>query len=403
METLYNLSEILEYCSLSSRIYIYGAGNHGKRMAAFLRQNSINPTGFVVSDLSGNDTKFRGIPIMDVNEISNQIDASYLVCVSENNHKAIRDTLAQRGIANYRILSCELMNTLCKENDWSHLASVKQDGFIQVLMFHRVIKLEHNPWRMAVSPDLFDEYMRHIKENYRLMRFDEDWSEVREKSIVVTLDDGYADNYWNALPILEKYQIPATIFVSSENIGLTREFWWDRLTRLIPTDELRTVRDKLKFMEPDERGYELDKIEKRFCTPENAPSEEGRAMNEEELKRLADSEYITIGGHTVSHGALAGESSEMQKWEITDSKLKIEKIIGRPVTVFSYPFGQRDTYTAETINMLKSVGYIRAAATCPGVVTKETPCYEIPRNGQPDYSLDDFARALEEKWYFYGS
>lgn len=93
----------------------------------------------------------------------------------------------------------------------------------------------------------------------------------------------------------------------------------------------------------------------------------------------------------------------MQKWEITDSKLKIEKIIGRPVTVFSYPFGQRDTYTAETINMLKSVGYIRAAATCPGVVTKETPCYEIPRNGQPDYSLDDFARALEEKWYFYGS
>ena len=402
MESLHSLSAVLRYCRQPGRLYIYGAGNYGKRMAAFLQQSNIAITGFVVSDIFGNDTMFRDIPIMPVNEIMNQADATYLVCVSEKHHSAIQETLVQHGISEYRIISRELMNMLYEEVDLSFNASVEHDGFVQVLMFHRVIELEHNPWRMAVSPYLFDEYMRHLKENYRLLRFDEDWSSIREKAVVVTLDDGYADNLWNALPILEKYQVPATVFVSSENIGTDREFWWDELTRLVSSHELRSIRDRLKFMEPEERAHEMEKIGKCFAASASAPRKEGRALNEDELKRLADSPCITIGGHTVTHGALAGESPQMQEWELSESKARIEKIIGGSVNVFSYPFGQEDTYTEETIRILERIGYTRAASTCHGVVTKETPRYEIPRNGQPDCSLDDFAIALEEKWYFHG-
>ena len=401
MGSLHSLSAVLKYCMQPGRLYIYGAGNYGKRMAAFLQQSNIAITGFVVSDILGNDTMFRGIPIMAVNGIMNQADATYLVCVSEKHHSVIQEGLIQHGISEYRIISRNVMNML-HEIDLSFNASVEHDGFVQVLMFHRVIELEHNPWRMAVSPYLFDEYMRHLKENYRLLRFDEDWSGIREKAVVVTLDDGYADNLWNALPILEKYQIPATVFVSSENIGTNREFWWDKLTRLVSSDELRSIRDKLKFMDPEERACEMEKIEKLFATSAPASSKEGRALSEDELRRLADSSFITVGGHTVTHGALAGESSEMQEWELSESKARIEKIIGSPVTVFSYPFGQEDTYTEETIRILERVGYTRAASTCPGVVTKATSRYEIPRNGQPECALTDFARALEERWYFHG-
>ena len=404
MEVLHSLSDILKYCRNSGRLYIYGVGNYGKCMAAFLQQNNITPTGFVVSDNISNDAMFRGMPIMAVDRTTNQADAAYLVCVSEKHHSTIHDNLVQHGISEYRIISRDLMNMIHEKIDLSFCASVEQDGFVQVLMFHRVIELKHNPWRMAVPPDLFDQYMKYIKENYRLLRFDEEWSGIREKSIVVTLDDGYADNIWNALPILEKYQVPATVFVSSENIDTDCEFWWDKLTRLVPADKLRTIRDRLKFMEPEERAHEMEKIGKIFVTAASASDmlKEGRALSEDELKRLADSPYITIGGHTVTHGALAGESPEMQEWELSESKTRIEKIIGSPLTVFSYPFGQKDTYTEETIRILESIGYTRAASTCPGVVTKETSRYEIPRNGQPDCSLMDFARALEERWYFHG-
>lgn len=110
---------------------------------------------------------------------------------------------------------------------------VNNDKKVNVLLYHRVCDMKPDIWNLAVSPVQFELQMKYLKENYSIMRFEDDWSNIREKSVVITFDDGYLDNYRNAWPILEKYQIPATFFVSTGNIDSENEFWWDELSSLI--------------------------------------------------------------------------------------------------------------------------------------------------------------------------
>jgi peptidoglycan/xylan/chitin deacetylase (PgdA/CDA1 family) len=100
---------------------------------------------------------------------------------------------------------------------------------VLVTMYHRVNnvvgdKLTH----LTVSVENFENQLLYYKENYQIIRLDEDWNSLKKTGLVITFDDGYADNISNALPLLEKYQIPATFFVTTLNINTKNEFWWDR-------------------------------------------------------------------------------------------------------------------------------------------------------------------------------
>ena len=125
-------------------------------------------------------------------------------------------------------------------------------------------------------------------------------------------------------------------------------------------------------------------------------------MNREELKRMADSVLVTIGGHTVSHPALSGLTSELQRWEIEESKAAVEKIIGRNVDVFSYPFGGRPDFDEETVRILRGCGYKKAAANWRGTAGFETDAYCIPRNKPANCGKGEFARQLRGTWQMFG-
>lgn len=77
------------------------------------------------------------------------------------------------------------------------------NNYINVLLYHRVSNLNFDPWKLAIAPEEFDNHMRYIRDNYNIMRFEDDWSNINEKTIIVTFDDGYADNFYNAIPILK--------------------------------------------------------------------------------------------------------------------------------------------------------------------------------------------------------
>lgn len=100
------------------------------------------------------------------------------------------------------------MDELDKTTEFEYLGET--NNYINVLLYHRVCNLNFDPWKLAITPEEFDNHMRYIKDNYNIMRFEDDWSNINEKTIVVTFDDGYADNFYNAVPILKKYDIPAT-------------------------------------------------------------------------------------------------------------------------------------------------------------------------------------------------
>ena len=107
-------------------------------------------------------------------------------------------------------------------------------------MYHRIIDSENNFWKLNVSPKTFEQHIRYISENYKVLRLEEEWRDtvkVDQKYVVITFDDGYVDNYRFALPILEKYHVPATIFVSTDLIDTNEMYWWDELEKIFIVDK----------------------------------------------------------------------------------------------------------------------------------------------------------------------
>lgn len=302
----------------------------------------------------------------------------------------------------------------------------KFDAPTIVLLYHRVADLETDPQLLAVSLKNFEEQMQYLKENYPILRFEDDWGKVEKPSVVITFDDGYLDNYLNAKPILEKYQIPATIFVASGNIGSDKEFWWDDLERIILLnnhlpeqykvetsqgsllmnfrgsksifESYMKLHPLLKSVQVEEREAVIQELENNL-KPNLSYRALYRTMNETELREMDQSPYITLGGHTVSHTALAIQSAEVQEEEIFSSKARLESIMGHEITTFSYPFGGKNDYTKETVRIVREAGYKKVASNFPGQIhSSDTNFYEYPRQLVRNWDIETFKDKLNVFW-----
>lgn len=294
------------------------------------------------------------------------------------------------------------------------------------LLYHRICNIEHDIYNIAVSIEQFEKQIQYLSENYQIIRFEENWNEVQDNVITVTFDDGYADNYQNALPILEKYKVPATVFVSTGNIGTEKEFWYDELERLLTMGNI--CNEQFDLDDPVYKySWETKTQEQRlelavtlrwllrkdpFLSRRESwfqqlmawaqLAENGRpsnfSLNEQQLKQLSDSSYITIGGHTVTHRSLGVLGIEEQEREIKNSIKSLEKLIDKRVEVFSYPFGQRTDYTDNTIQILKESGIKKAATTenrCAGVGEN---IYKIPRKKVGKINIEEFQKFIKNSW-----
>jgi len=413
------------FCNREKPLYIYGAGGYGRVVKAFLEENNVKVSGFVVTDKGGASQRVMGIPILELGEISG--DVSFVVGVGKNYADEITQRLSMANIEDYFLLSENLIDTI-QQNTHYLTKNPIEKNFVNILLYHRVGSRESDPWNLKVTPKHFEEHIRHIAENYKVLRFEDDWAEIKEPSVVVTFDDGYLDNYEEALPILEKYHIPATMFICTGCIDTENLFWWDYLYRIFTV-----IKDFPKFITVDGEEiklYNVDKEDKNellyqvwSALKQSLPSKrdailqklaEGlnkevyragsdRMITGEELKKLSNSPLITIGAHTVTHSRLAIESPEMQKWEFSESKRRIEEIIGDKVRVMSYPFGVRKDIAKVTPNIAKECGYEKAAVNWTGAVGNETNAFLLPRNTQRDCDGDEFARRLRGLWYMYSS
>lgn len=107
-----------------------------------------------------------------------------------------------------------------------------------ILLYHRICHLENDPWGIGVSPEHFGEQLEVLRRHHRVIPLAEllrslDSGGVPRGAVVLTFDDGYSDNLHNAKPLLERFDAPATLFVTSGVVGAGREFWWDELERLL--------------------------------------------------------------------------------------------------------------------------------------------------------------------------
>jgi peptidoglycan/xylan/chitin deacetylase (PgdA/CDA1 family) len=248
--------------------------------------------------------------------------------------------------------------------------------------------------------------------------------DIPPRAVAVTFDDGYSDTLYEVKPLLERHQIPATIFVTTGSPG--RRFWWDELEAILlsPTQLPAELPDVLKDRVEGWKGAATPDAQREFLSliyrlllplsteerthlmtrlqlwvgPVDAALTEPRALNPSELAELADSGLVTIGAHTVTHPMLALLSPEDQVDEISQSKIYLERVLGRPVTGFAYPNGSRSEVTS---TLVRQSGFQYACASNSDVVRSASDPFQLPRFWVPDWNGAAFSGWL--KWWLPGT
>src|SRR5215510_103661 len=102
-----------------------------------------------------------------------------------------------------------------------------------ILLYHRVTELSSDPQLLCVSRQHFAEHLEILRKyGFPIALKHVDQTRRGRPGVILTFDDGYADNLNNAKPLLERYDVPATVFVTTGYVGSRREFWKDYLERI---------------------------------------------------------------------------------------------------------------------------------------------------------------------------
>ena len=222
-------------------------------------------------------------------------------------------------------------------------------------MYHRVNSLDVDPWDLAVSEANFSAQIELLKQERVVVPMH--WlagelaaGRVPRNAAAVTFDDGYADVFSAAMPILLAHQCPATVFITAGALDDPCGFWWDTLARIIletpalpeslviATAEIQfqwkrdTTAGKwvaneklhaylhalLKPLEPGQRQTVLDQLAE-WAGVDLTPRARDRAMTSEELRQLANCDGIAIGAHTLTHPSLPLLSRDRKAREVAES------------------------------------------------------------------------------------
>jgi len=271
-----------------------------------------------------------------------------------------------------------------------------------VLMLHRVLPDETHylPHRHAlcVSVSGFETLLRWLSRHFACVPLEQalqgmaDTPHAAAKpTLALSFDDGWRDNAEHAWPLLQRYGIPASIFLSTDFIGTDRHFWWESIGETIWTHgqaaPARALRDALHasarplphvlmassssharslalvgFLEslktlPAKRLQTLAEL----CPPSPAP----HAMNWDQVRYLEDSGLIRFGPHGASHAILTQLADTALHTELLHSHQTLVKHCRTPLPIYCYPNGNHNARVRRAVNAL---GYRYGLSTRPGLI-----------------------------------
>ena len=301
-------------------------------------------------------------------------------------------------------------------------------GGALILGYHRISSTADAMGEACVAPENFAEHLYELRKYTYPISLSKMVKHLRngslpQKSIAVTFDDGYADNLYTAKPLLEQYEIPATIFICTGYVG--KEFWWDELRRLVVDAQMdlhtlslqvtgkqfkwhqasrylnagrAELREKfystlyhfLLTLDTEEQNHAMDIIRK-WSHISSCKMPTTRAMNQNELLQLANGGLIELGAHTRHHPMLSRLSFERQQEEIESSKRDLEELLGKQISGFAYPNG---IATASAKQIIRDIGFAYACTSLQDLVRPGNDLYELTRFWQKDVDGDRFVRGL---------
>ena len=248
------------------------------------------------------------------------IIATALVSIFNYNKKTdtTLDNSTEASIEDTDNISSEVVsNDSTEENRFENIKVTNEDIGVPILYYHSVLPDAEvaTPNEVTISPEKLREELMLVKElGYTTLTMSEftayinDNKPIPEKSILITFDDGYTDNYAHAFPILKELNMKATIFMIASQV---------------------------------DSGY---------------------YMSAAQLGEMSD-DGIDIESHTDNHVYLDTLSYDQQLKELKDSKEKLEKILGKEVTSIAYPYGN---YNEDTKKAAIAAGYTFGFTTNKG-------------------------------------
>lgn len=245
--------------------------------------------------------------------------------------------------------------------------------------------------------------------------------ELSGRTVSVTFDDGYADNFEVALPILREFDVPATFFVATGFLDGGR-MWNDSII-----ETFRSLKDDGKAIElPNAPDAHLTDWNARRTSAKNTitawkhlPPKQRQScvdtlaaragklpddlmMSSDQLRDMADTPGVTIGGHTRTHPILASQTLEESRVEIEGGKSDLEEIVQRELTLFAYPNGKHgQDFRDEHARLVEQAGFSAAVATDWGALSAESDRYRIPRFTPWHQNLARFSVDLARCHYDY--
>lgn len=224
----------------------------------------------------------------------------------------------------------------------------------------------HNP-----SKKEFERCVKWLIKNKFKFLNDSDLDEIANQKVAfpkgavfLSVDDGWLSNEKNIVEVAKTYNIPVSIFVSTEPVE-KGVYWWS----YISSDKVQHLKDI-----PNEERLLLVNERKKEVSVDR------EALSIDQVKRIAEVKQITIGGHTHTHPILPNCSDEAVYNELKVSKEKLEMWINKEVTTFAYPNGD---YGVREKEMLKQLNYKYGFSNKAQYLTKDhfkNP-YDIPRFG----------------------
>lgn len=303
-----------------------------------------------------------------------------------------------------------------------------------ILMYHRIIEPGCDPWRLAVSPEHFSQQLDVLKaerQPFTMAEFIERFETGRlpDNAVAITFDDGYIDNYENALPRLERSGLSATLFLVTGQVGKAEPFWWDELaqmilahqeacTRSFPLEGEEVLLDwgapaagvqgwcawepafdgrhtaflKLwTVLQRTSAEVRIDALARLRHLFGGGDHEADRVMTLAELERLTAKGAFRIEAHSVTHPALTALGEAERDREVRQSRADCEKLFSQTVPGFAYPYGDMGPEVRETVI---ACGFDWACSTRYGAVSAASDRYALPRMPVADWSGEEFAREL---------
>jgi peptidoglycan/xylan/chitin deacetylase (PgdA/CDA1 family) len=287
-------------------------------------------------------------------------------------------------------------------------------------MYHGVVSDESpcDAWTLMRASE-FERQLEFVRRHFTPLTMDQVLNppgELKKPAVALTFDDGLRNNLRIALPLLESYETPATVYVSSHAIEDQQLFWWDRIilalqySRAAELDLSEFRLGKRVFTESSARARWSDiqnllesiqsdaysdresiaaHISMQFLRSGETQFDEFAVLTIDELRELASADLITIGSHTHTHDLLTRVSPEEARSTIELGVERLEGWLGAKIRHFAYPGG---FYEAETMECLRELNVETAVTTLSGTMVRSTNPLEIPR-----ISMGAYDRTLEWK------